>query len=943
MAIQEIIDKLRMLENEFQGNSVVSELNELINSVQSELQQLNYKCQRAAKEKIALSALLRNTSNDLAASERKMLTIIETSSEGFWLVDTNNGTVDVNDALCRILARTRDEIIGHCIFDFTDEENTRIFKDNVAKRAKGESSAYEISLCRPDGSMVPCQFSATPLFDEQGTRTGAFALVTDITDRRQHEEELAKAKEIAETATAMKSMFLANMSHEIRTPMNAIIGLSHLALKTHLHPKQRDYVSKIHNAGTSLLAIINDILDFSKIEAGRLDIEYTDFKLDDVIHSVTVVTAQKAHEKGLEFLVDIAGSVPQQLVGDPLRLGQIIINLVNNAVKFTERGEIRMRTELLEHTGEKAKLRFSVRDTGIGMSAEQAAHLFRPFTQADMSTTRKHGGTGLGLTISKRLVEMMGGQIWIESEPGHGSTFIFTAWLGIGSGKSEIIPARLSLLKVLVVDDNPAARDILVDALKSVTSQVDAVSSGAEAIAAVKQQAVSQVPYDVILMDWRMPGMDGLEATRQIKNDHTLGKPPAVVIVTAFGREEVREEAEAINVDGFLVKPVTKSMLVDSLTEIFSPSRENMDEALEMLDNRGSSLAGAKILLAEDNEINQQIAIEQLQGVGATVEIANNGSEAVEKLSAAPDPLPYDRVLMDLQMPEMDGYQATARIRSEQRFANLPIIAMTAHATTEERQKCLQAGMSDHISKPIDPEAMFETISHWYQPSTIQPSVAPQAQPDRESAAECPLPDIPGLDTAEGLNRVAGNQKLYSNLLNRFVNGQAGAATAIGTALISGDRALAERLAHTAKGVSGNLGAHRLRDVAAQLESAIRQGDPAEQTNEVLARFTMALNELVAGLRKALLEQPQPPTQTPGERAPAASPAVMADAVSRLARCLRDSDSEAGDLYESVRPLLASMGSVEEISQLEQGIHNFDFDTALHALTGIAGKHNITV
>ena len=529
----------------------------------------------------------------------------------------------------------------------------------------------------------------------------------------------------AEEATAMKSMFLANMSHEIRTPMNAVIGMAYLALKTPLSEKQRDYVNKIHNAGTSLLGVINDILDFSKIEAGKLDIETVDFRLDDVIASVTSITAQKAQDKGLEFLAEVASSVPQNLMGDPLRLGQVIANLINNAIKFTEHGEVYLKVELQEQVGERARLRFSVKDTGIGMTPEQAARLFQPFSQADTSTTRKHGGTGLGLTICRRLVELMGGEIWLESEPGVGSTFLFTVSVGVASGpaRERIVPEQLRTVSALVVDDNAAARDILVHALDGFCARVDAVSSGEEAIAAVKQHDSGQ-PYDVIFMDWRMPGLDGIEAARLIKQDPELKTHPAVVLVTAFGREEVREEAERVQMDGFLLKPVTTSMLVDTLVGLFAGTGQDRTALAPAVDRHADRLRGVRILLAEDNEINQQIAVELLEGVGATVEVANDGVEAVRKMLEQPAPPNVDVVLMDLQMPEMDGYQATRKIRSDPRFASFPIIAMTAHATIEERQKCLEAGMNGHVSKPIDPSALFETLERFVAPTVKGPSAA---------------------------------------------------------------------------------------------------------------------------------------------------------------------------------------------------------------------------
>ncbi|CAN5512255.1 response regulator [soil metagenome] len=735
--------------------------------------------------------------------------------------------------------------------------------------------------------------------------------------------ELLVAKEKAEEATKTKSHFLANMSHEIRTPMNAVIGLSHLALKTILTAKQRDYLNKIHNAGTSLLGVINDILDFSKIEAGKLDIETTDFRLDEVISSVTTLTAQKANDKGLEFLAHVSPAIPEYLMGDPLRLGQILTNFVNNAVKFTERGEVRLNIELVERTGEKVQLKFSVSDTGIGMTPSQSAKLFQPFTQADMSTTRKHGGTGLGLTICRRLVELLGGRVWHETEAGVGSTFYFTVWLGVGAatGAGKIYPEKLAQLRVLIVDDNAAAREILSEPLSAIVMNVHAVASGPEAIAALKAQSPDE-PYDLVLMDWRMPGMDGLQASRFIKSDETLAKQPAIVVVTAFGREEVREEADRLNLEGFLVKPVTKSMVVDMLVDLFGTPQIGAIEPI--VKEASSALRGARFLLTEDNEINQQIAVELLEGAGATVRIASNGRQALDVLESGPMPPPFEAVLMDLQMPIMDGYQATAKLRSDPRFLHLPIIAMTAHATMEERSQCLAAGMNDHVSKPIDPALLFETLARYCKHRVIIAEPPPAGLPAAVVASDIPL--IDGLDTRDGLIRVGGNRKLYVKLLREFAVQNGHTSTEIADALASSDTSLAERLAHTVKGVAGSLGCSKVQEAAGKLEKAIGSRTGTAELTPILQDFRLAIDDFVERLRGAL-----PPV---AEQASAAAPdAEEQERVRReMTGYLSNFDPAAADCLETNRSAFRALLGAESFLSFEREIGEFALGEALHRL-----------
>jgi len=782
--------------------------------------------------------------------------------------------------------------------------------------ARGETHRREQLFSRRDGSRFWCRLTGRAV-DVADPDKGSVWMLDDVTDERAAAEALREAKRVAEDATQAKSMFLANMSHEIRTPMNAIIGMSHLALKTDLNPKQRDYVSKVHNAGTSLLGIINDILDFSKVEAGKLDLEEVPFRLDEVLDNVSSLVAQKAYDKGLELLFDTPREVPQALVGDPLRIGQVITNLVSNAVKFTERGQIAVAVRRVDAAGGKVQLRVEVRDSGIGMTREQAGRLFQAFTQADGSTTRKYGGTGLGLTISKRLVELMGGSIQVDSEPGKGSTFSFTAWLGLGDEtalRRKMVPESLNGMRALVVDDNASAREILSEMLRGMGFAVGSAASGQKALEAL-DEAARDHPYGVAFVDWKMPGMDGIETARRIRERPGA---PRLVMATAFGHEEARSQAESAGIEAFLVKPVSQSSLVDALVTIFAPQTGAVAGAMAA-DSQAPSLQGVRLLLAEDNEINQQIAVELLEGAGARIDVANNGREAIEKLSAA-GPLAYDAVLMDLQMPEMDGIEATQRIRSEARFAGLPIIAMTAHAMVEEREKCLRAGMADHITKPIDPQAMFQTLARWVRPAAAVATAAPTATSDGGIA----LPDIEGLDAAQGLKRVAGNRKLYLSLLHQFADKQADAGQRLAAALKADRREEAERIAHTVRGVAGSIGLGRLQGVAETLEKAVKA---RKGVKAAASAFEAELARAIASLRDGL-EQ----AVTPTAGGNGASPADTARHSARLAELLEASDGEAVDYLHAHAAALRPALPAGAWGAFERAVLGFEFEEALTQL-----------
>jgi PAS domain S-box-containing protein len=796
----------------------------------------------------------------------------------------------------------------------------------------------EYRFRRKDGTYCWLSDEQHLIRDEAGHPTGVVGSWSDIDARKAAElaweaaqEELEMASQAALEANEAKSIFLANMSHEIRTPMNAIIGLSHLALKTELTPRQRDYVLKIKSSGQHLLGIINDILDFSKIEAGKLSIENIDFDLDKVLENVGNLMSEKASAKGLELIFEVEPNVSAHFKGDPLRLGQILINFCNNAVKFTERGEIMVQVRVLENRAEDQLVEFSVSDTGIGMTKDQVDRLFQAFEQADASTTRKYGGTGLGLAISKQLTELMGGTVEVKSEIGKGSVFRFTARLGKGSAvaRPRLLQSDLRGRRVLVIDDNSHARAVLANMLTNMTFTTDEAASGEEALEMFRQAAEYGEQYEIAFIDWQMPGLDGIETGKRILALPEVQVPPHLVMVTAYGREEVLKQAEESGFENVLIKPVTSSILFDTAVVALGGDREHAESSPAGPSFDVDLLRGARVLLVEDNEINQEVAMGQLEDANVFVDLAENGEAAIRLIAQNE----YDVVLMDMQMPVMDGVAATRILRADPRFEALPIIAMTANAMASDRELCLAAGMNDHIAKPIDPYQLFGVLRRWIRRAdhgegaeTTAAAAATQGEPgDAESL------DLRGVDAAEGLRLTGGNRARYETLLRKFAERQDGAVADMRLALSDGDTATAERAAHSLKGAAATLGAGPLAGAAAAAEIAIRTGKGVE---EALGALSLALGPVIKSIRTALPEEAagNGKDQTPRD------PGTVVEPLSRLKQLLESDDGEAADFIIDAKSRLTGVLTPAEVKALSDRVGNFDFDAALKCLSGIASR-----
>ena len=915
--------------------------------------------ENAEGERIGFRGIARDISERYQAAkalqenEEKYRTLFEDSRDAIFISDPRGKLIDVNQSMLDLFGYARSEMVQLTFWDtyVNPDERTSLYQ---AIEQTGTVRDFELKLQTKNGAQMDCLLTATARRADDGRVLAFQGIVRDITKRKQVEADLRKhrehleelvedrtaelgkatlkaqqAQEAADDANAAKSSFLANMSHELRTPMNAVIGMTHLAMKTELTPKQHDYLSKIQSSAHSLLGIINDILDFSKIEAGKLDMESVDFGLDDVLENLTNLITVRAQEKrDLEVLFAIDPDVPRLLVGDPLRLGQVLINLANNAVKFTEAGEIVISTELLKQEDDQVTLKFSVRDTGVGLNREQIARLFQAFTQADVSTTRKFGGTGLGLTISKRLVNMMHGEIWVESEPGQGSTFMFTAAFGRGreKDKDRFTPSPdLRGMKVLVVDDNATSREILQSILASFSFDASLASSGEEGLTEL-ENADENHPYELVIMDYKMPGIDGIEAARRIKQHPHLNTIPAVVMVTNYGTEEVMEMADETGLDGFLLKPVNPSVLFDAIMHAVGKdvpkrsliSRENAREGRPL-----QHIMGARVLLVEDNEINQQVAKEILESAHLNVSIANNGQEAVDALKEGA----YDVVLMDVQMPVMDGYEATRKIRNNPQFEDLPIIAMTAHALTGDREKSLEAGMNDHVSKPIDPEVLFRTIGKWVKRSAqevtgLGGAAEIEITTSVASYDTIDFPELDGINIRAGVKRLLGNKKSYRRILRKFRQDFEHAAESIKDLINEEKYDEAEIMAHSIKGAGANIGAEALQATAGALEMLIKDGGKGLPEKEFMD-FSYELGRMMTSLSS--LDRDEEPSPEVEKESVLLQPEIAKEIADRIRNAVDVGD--VTELSEIATELGARTdGSSQYEAKIGQLAEDFDFD-----------------
>ena len=860
---------------------------------------------------------------------------VENSASMIVITDKHGAIEYVNPAFCRTTGYSKEEAIGQTPRIIKSGTHPLEFYKNLWETIlSGKTWSDRFYNRKKNGEFYWEAAKISSVTDANGKITHFVGVKEDVSEAIAIHNALDEARAFAEAASRAKGEFLANMSHEIRTPMSAVIGYSHLALKLEMPAKVHDYITKIQHAGSKVLGLINDILDFSKIEAGKMSMEHTGFVLDDVMSGLSNLIAASSAGKNLYFFFQIPPDIPQNLVGDPTRLGQVLSNLLTNAFKFTEQGEIEVIVSLLEKNSSQARLRFAVRDTGIGITPDQQGQIFMDFSQADGSTTRKYGGTGLGLSISRKLVEMMGGKLEVESEPGRGSCFYFSAVFGISSEANEPITDVLRGKRFIVADSKLLPWRALVQHLELAAANVTMVTSARELKELLKHQDPAN-PYDLAFVYSRLPDCDGFEVVNFIKKGMGGAHSPAVVMVAQHDDFALLCAADEVLADDVLMAPITPSDLINAIIGIFAPEFRKKNLQLTESFNWKNILQGAHILLAEDNLTNQEIAVELLQQAGVVVEVANDGRQAVKKVTESKTC--FDVVLMDIQMPTMDGLEATRIIRKDARFTSLPIIAMTAHAMNEAKDECLKAGMNDHIVKPVSPVGMFETIIRWYKPRQM-PIVARQKTAKPLPAFAAPV--IEGIDTEAGLRRAGGNLALYLKLLKRFAAEQTSLAATIGEAIAAKDQTRVASLVHMLKGLSGNLGATELFAIAHDFEVAIHDNKFEKEVKDNFALFAEALQRLINNIQTADVTMAETADKKHQEAIDTSS---LAPYLKKMAGFLKNSDLELIDCFHELKENFKEMHADGEFSDVEKSINVGDFEKAFESLRQLADRLHIEI